>query len=216
MTATKKTALIILNGEKPSKELLEEFWQKTELKVCADGAADMLLAFHLEPDIILGDLDSISQEIQCELSSVRIIKMLDQNKTDGEKAIKYCIDNGFSHLFILGALGKRIDHTLYNLELLKKMNFPGVEISLFSEEDEAFLAQSKKTLRAKVGARISLFPLFGKVHGVTSLGLKYPLNNDTLEMGRFSSLSNEFVEDSATINLSSGALLVVIERNKNS
>ncbi len=215
MTERKKTALLILNGEKPSRELLEEFWQKAQLRVCADGAADILSSFHLEPDIILGDLDSISPEIQHEFNSVPIIKMLDQNKTDGEKAIKYCIDNGFPRLFVLGALGKRIDHTLYNLELLKKMNLPGIEISFFSDEDEAFLVHSNKTLRAKAGTRISLFPVFGKVCGVTSLGLKYPLNNDTLEMGCFSSLSNEFVEDTATIDFSSGELLIVIERNKN-
>ncbi len=215
MNVRKKTALIILNGEEPSKELLSEFWQKAEFRVCADGAADVLFSFHLEPDIILGDLDSISPEVQCEFNSVSIKKMFDQNKTDGEKAINYCVDNGFSRLFILGAFGKRVDHTLYNLELLKKTTHPEVEISILSDEDEAFLVRKNKTLYAEAGTRISIFPVFGKVSNVTSLGLKYPLNNDTLEMGNFSSLSNEFVGDTVTLDFASGELLIVVERNRN-
>ncbi len=216
MATSKKTALLILNGDPPSRELLEEFWLKAEFKVCADGAADILLSFQLEPDIILGDLDSISPEIQREFSSVPIKKMFDQNKTDGEKAIEYCMNKSVTRLFVLGAFGKRIDHTLYNLELLKKIDFPGIEISFFSDEDEAFLVKSKTTLCASIGTRISFFPIFGEVCGVTSVGLKYPLKNDTLEMGRFTSLSNEFIEDTATIDFSSGELLIIIERCKNS
>ncbi|MCP4750579.1 MAG: thiamine diphosphokinase [Proteobacteria bacterium] len=209
-------ALVLLNGEKPSKTLLEEFWYRVDYRVCADGAAEVLYQYQLEPDIILGDLDSLRSEIGNGFPAVEILKIPDQNTTDGEKAFQYCLDNRFQKIQVFGALGKRADHGLYNLGLLKKFHLKGIETTIHTEDEEIFLLDKKHRFFGRPGTRISLIPIFGTVTGVVTQGLVYPMNQTTLELGSFSSISNEFAEESASVDLASGELLALIERKKES
>ncbi len=138
--------------------------------------------------------------------------MADQDTTDGEKAIQYCIANGFQIINLFGAMGKRDDHTIYNLGLLRKFHHQVKEIAIVSDDEIAILISGKKTFSAPPGTRISLLPLFGKVKNVTTSGLVYSLQNQPLELGFFSSISNCIENDPATVAFASGLLLVVIER----
>ncbi len=209
-----KTAVVILKGATPSKELLEEFWHEADCRVCADGAAEVLVHYQLEPDIVLGDLDSLPIEIRSRFLSASIVRMPDQNSTDGEKAFQYCIDNEFQRIQVFGALGNRTDHGLYNLGLLKRFHQEGVDIVFYTKEDKIRLITSKQTFFESPGTRISLIPIFGTVENAVSEGLVYPLRVDRLTLGRLSSISNEFRGNFASVDFSSGELLVVIERKR--
>ncbi len=208
-----KTALVILNGDKFSRSLLLEFWQKADLKVCADGAAEILRNYQLKPDVILGDLDSISEQTCGYFDSIPILQLSDQNTTDSEKAFQYCIDKSFKHINVVGAFGGRIDHELYNIELLKKVGGTGINIILHTENEKLFLIGKKTEIHEQPGTRISLMPIFGEVRKVELKGVKYPLHDQKLEFGHFSSISNEFLSDTVVIDFSSGELLVIIEKS---
>ncbi len=207
-----KAALILLDGEKPSFNLLEQYWLESGINVCADGAAKVCREYSLQPDIILGDLDSLDTKTKAYFAASEIIKIADQDTTDGEKAVQYCIEKGFKAINLFGALGKRVDHTVYNLGVLKKFDDQGVELTLISNDDIVFLMRGTRTFTASPGTRISLLPVFGKVDNVSSEGLVYALQNESLELGNHSSLSNCFKRDTARVVLPTGHLLVVLER----
>lgn len=208
-----KIALVILNGEKPSNDLIGEFWHKADLRVCADGAAETLLTCQLEPDIIIGDFDSLPLEAVNRFPVSKIVRKADQHTTDGEKAFQYCIDRGVEKILVLGALGgERIDHGLYNLGLMRKYLWSGVKITLFTENEEVTIINQKECFSKPPGTRISLLPIFGKVSKVTTKGLDFPLQEANLELGNLCSISNKFLESEASVDLTAGELLVLITR----
>jgi len=205
-----KTALILLNGEKPSRGLLESHWQISDLRVCADGAAAICDEYGLYPDVILGDLDSLKQDTKKHLPLSQIIEAANQDFTDGEKAIQFCINEGVGRISLFGALGKRSDHALYNLGLLRTFHREVAELTICSDDETVLLISGEKTFSSSPGTRISLLPIFGRVENVTTYGLKYPLKTEHLELGYSSSVSNSFIDESVTVSFSSGLLLVVI------
>ncbi|PCI27127.1 MAG: thiamine diphosphokinase [SAR324 cluster bacterium] len=203
--------LLLLNGKQPSKELLLDLWDQARLRVCADGAVENLAQYDLVPDVILGDLDSISSKaIELFKDRSLILPMKDQNTTDGEKAIQYCLDQGCQTLSVLGALGKRTDHGLYNLGLLGKWS--DIKITLLADGEKIFLIKGQALLNEKIGTTISFMPLFGPVKCVETTGLEFPMNNQELSFGYLSSISNKSTGSQVRITLESGMLLVCISQ----
>lgn len=209
-----KTALILLNGEKPPRQILERYWEKTDFRVCADGAASTCLAYSLQPELIIGDMDSLDESSETLFPATEIIRVADQETTDSEKAIQYCIDKGYHNLYLFGALGKRLDHSLYNLGLLRHYHGQVDVMTVFSDGERAFLISGERTFTSKPGTRISLMPVFGRVDNVTAHGLDFPVENRSLELGCYSSVSNAFTETEISISVPSGFLLVVMEEGQ--
>ena len=212
MKSLPKSGLVLLNGRRPSKSLLLRFWQRVDCRVCADGAAKILFEYELTPDIILGDLDSVTSSVIRAFPDTRILKNPDQSTTDGEKAFQFCLENHLRNIYVLGALGKRSDHWLYNIGLLRKERFRDLRLNLYSDTEEILLVRQHIELYEKIGTSISLMPVFGPIKGVTTKGLAYPLTNDLLEFGGISSISNYFSEPSVSIDFPSGEILVLINR----
>ncbi len=210
----RKSALVLLNGRPPSKELLFRFWHRVDCRVCADGAAKTLLEYDLAPDIVLGDMDSIDPSAIRAFPGSRILKNPDQNRTDGEKALLFCLESGLESVYVLGALGGRTDHCLYNIGLLRKERFAALRLRLLSDSEEILLVRRHIELHEKIGTGISLMPVFGPVQGVSTRGLLYPLADDLLELGGLSSISNRFSQPSAVIDFPAGELLVLIDRSE--
>ncbi len=210
---TEKKALVILKGTAPGLNLLEHLWKISDQVICADGAASVLYEYGKVPDVIIGDFDSIPQHLLEEFKSVKQVKLDDQDTTDGEKALHLCVEQDLKQVSMIGAFGGRLDHQLYNIELLKKMNRFDLSITCYSEKEKVFLAENSFQFEEKPGSRVSFFPVFGAVSNVSTKGLKYELNCVTLEFGRFSSISNQISGTSANISFPNGCLLMVIEHN---
>lgn len=207
-----QTALILLDGERPNRETLIETWDDADFRVCADGAATICLGYGLQPDLIIGDMDSLDRVDRDRFTESEILHVADQETTDGEKAILYCLGKGYRDIILLGAMGKRVDHGLYNLGLLRKFHDRLDQLRMVSDNETAFLITGEQTFRADPGTRISLLPAFGKVDNVVTSGLEYPVDHETLELGCHASISNGFTGQEATVRFDSGILLVVIER----
>ena len=109
--------IILANGKFPTHKIPLEFLLYAEQIVCCDGAAQNLLNSGIKPDYIIGDLDSISKEIRKEFASILLYRF-DQETNDLTKAVQFCLENNRTEITILGATGKREDHTLGNLSLL--------------------------------------------------------------------------------------------------
>jgi len=206
----KQSALLILNGEPPSKTLLNLYWKQSSLRICADGAANFLYDNGLKPDIIIGDLDSISQETRKYYGESMILHIHDQETTDCEKAIHYCNNRGVDKIVMLGALGERMDHSLYNLGVLKSLLNSEIPITIQTKRERIFLIQDQFTFSEPPGTIVSFLPIFGTVQGVRTKNFQYSINGESLELGMKSSISNRIEKSLASVQIEEGYLLVVV------
>ncbi len=207
MKISKRThALIICNGEMPSTKLLSPLLKKKPLIVCADGGANKVRPFGIIPDYIIGDLDSITQKTRLYFSSVPIIHISDQNSTDLEKVIEFLLTSKIPSATIIGATGERPDHTMSNFSILLKYH-KRIALRFFDERCTVEIIQKKIRFKAQIGQQISLVPM-GKCSGITTKGLKYPLKNESLELGVREGSSNEASASSVDVAVRSGSLLL--------
>lgn len=110
-------ALILADGAFPKSENRLNLLKQAPYIVCCDGAVEKLVNIGLEPQAIVGDMDSISDELK-ERFADRLYPSLDQETNDLTKAVDHCLVNGFNEVAILGATGLREDHTIGNIALL--------------------------------------------------------------------------------------------------
>ena len=185
--------VILANGEFPKKQRVLNVLKTAEIIICCDGATQNLLNFGLQPSVIIGDMDSLPIEIQIKHKD-KIIKNTDQNTNDLTKAINWCVDNKINDVIIVGATGKREDHTIANIALLGRyINLLNVKIITDYGE---FIPITKTTkFDSHKGQQVSVFTITPDIE-ISSQGLKYPLDNLKLLswwMGTLNeSLGNEF------------------------
>src|SRR5713101_5077058 len=113
-------ALIIANGSLPAGSVIRKLLPSCDIIVCADGGANQARKLHITPDIILGDMDSITKSTRTYFSRIPLLVVKDQNSTDLEKAITYCIRQEIKCADVIGALGGRIDHSTGSLGCFPK------------------------------------------------------------------------------------------------
>lgn len=199
------SVVILANGLFPSGNQCLKILEGAEKIICCDGAADKLTAFGLSPHVIVGDLDSLSGEVRSKYASI-LIRDDDQECNDLTKAVRYCKEQGFTAVSILGATGLREDHTLGNISLMLEY-FPGLEVQIISDYGVFFLVQSGEKIRSFAGEKISIFSVDNGVR-VSASGLLYPLNDLQLSKWYTASL-NEATGDHFIMNFESEFPLIV-------
>jgi thiamine pyrophosphokinase len=183
-----------------------------DLIVAADGGAQHVLRMGFTPHVVIGDMDSLTQEQVAHLQQAGcrfLTYPTRKNETDAELALLYAVEQGADQIVILGASGGRIDHTLANVLLLTLPELKGVQVSLVDGQQEVLLIQGEGTIQGQVGDPVSLLPLAGDAEGITSSGLEYALDDDTLMFGRTRGVSNTLIAPTAHIRLRKGVLLCV-------
>lgn len=200
-----KHLLIVANGERPKPEQHWNRIRRADPLVCTDGAANWLLKEGITPDVIIGDLDSISDTAKTKLDGESIHHISSQENTDLEKAILFAIDQGYTACTVLSATGKREDQTLANFYLLVKYA-EEIHIQLLTNYSTIEPVARSLTTRVEKGQIISLLPV-ERATGVRTTGLEYSLNDETLEIGS-RGVSNRAVEAEITVSLTSGTLLL--------
>ena len=189
-----------------------------DLVIAADGGSRHCVALDLRPDLLIGDLDSINQDLLNEWRSdgVEIISYSeDKDQTDLELALLYAQHQQVSEIFVYGAAGGRLDMTIGNLTLLAHPELLK-PITLICGEEEVHLLLPGESLKleGKPGETVSLIPLQAGASGVTTVGLKYPLTGEDLVFGYTRGISNQLITEKAQIILESGILAVIHIRNK--
>lgn len=223
--APPRGAIILADGDVPSRRLLDEAWPDwadgTELVVAADGGAQHAAGLDLAIDLWVGDGDSVdaAQLALLEAGGVRLHRVpTDKDATDTELAIEIALGAGAHRLAIVGALGgARLDHALANVLLLATVP-AGVDavlydgrasrISLMAAPDRDGLPVGR-SFTGRMGDIVSLIPIDGAASGVTTQGLRFPLAGEALELGRTRGVSNVRTAESALVGLESGRLLVI-------
>ena len=162
--------------------------------------------------MIIGDMDSIepAQLTSCSAQGVKIIKYsANKDFTDTELALDYAMGLKPTAIYIWGALGGRIDHTLANVFLLRKGQKAGIKIYLVDEYCEAFIIDKEAAFVDAKDVTVSLFAFSPKVEGLSLNGFVYPLKDAVLTMGESLGVSNIIDEAHAKISVRAGNLLVI-------
>jgi thiamine pyrophosphokinase len=180
--------------------------------ICADGGARHLQAAGLVPDLIVGDMDSLDRESQddYEARGVRIIRHPRQkDETDTELALREAFGLAPAEVWIWGALGHRVDHTLANCALLAQGAEREVEVKLIDAWCEVLLIKGRKTLTGEEGQTVSFLPFLGEASGITLTGFEYPLSKAVMGIGHPYGISNRLAGQEGLIEVESGCLLAV-------
>jgi thiamine pyrophosphokinase len=207
-------AIIIAGGRAPDDNAWQRWVRDGDWIVGADGGAARALSWGLIPHIVIGDMDSLPSEARAELVAQECrfaVHPRAKDETDLELALTYAVEHGAQEIVILGALGGRLDHTLANLLLMALPQLDGVPVRIADTDEEAMMVRSggAVTLEGNPGDLVSLLPLGGDVHGVTTASLAWPLDGDTLQFGLSRGVSNVMTAPTARVAVEDGFLLVV-------
>ena len=205
--------MIMLNSNGMSSQLVEPIWDEFSLHICADGGANRLFDSSnqnqktiLKPTAIVGDLDSLRSDVRSYYSSqgTLIIQEVDQDYNDVDKSLKYAKsyydslnDNSNVVIVIVGAFGGRFDQEIASLHVLYKWNSVFHRIVLMDNENMACLLSPGKhdllLIKGIEGPTCGLLPVGGKVNNISTKGLKWNLNNQSLSLDGLVSSSNHIL-----------------------
>ena len=185
------------------------------LVVAADGGAASLDALGHAPDVLVGDLDSVADDLVVRLEAVGVAierHPVDKDASDTELALERALGSGAAEVVVIGAIGgARLDHALANVLLLTDPALAGRAVRLVHGPTtvRAVRGGERLELESRTGDVVTLLPVGGPAHGVTTAGLRWALAGATLEMGRSRGLSNLVEQAPASVSLEDGTLLVV-------
>ena len=200
----KKKCIILANGEFPKHSIPLKILKQNTFLICLDGAVDKLNSMNLSPNLIIGDLDSISKRSKLKFSKI-IIEHHDQSKNDLTKGLEWVIKEKFSEIKILGLTGKREDHTISNIFNILENNYD-VKIQIISDYGTMRIIKKTKTIVSFPGQQISFFATNQNLK-ISTKGLKYELDNSKIDsLYRFS--LNESLSNSFKIILDNGPILL--------
>jgi thiamine pyrophosphokinase len=204
--------VIFVNGRLPDLESARRLLHPGDTLLAADGGTRHILALGLTASVIIGDLDSITEQEQHsqEIAGCKFIKYShDKNETDLELALRFAVEAGYGEILIIGALGGRLDQTLGNLSLLTRPEFAALEVRINDGVEEAWFVRNRCEVRGNTGDTVSLLPWYGEATGVTTDGLRWALRDETLHPDKTRGISNEMLGETASISLKSGLLLII-------
>jgi thiamine pyrophosphokinase len=208
-------AVIFANGPVDDLPAAARLLRPEDTLIAADGGLRYLNQLGRLPALLIGDLDSTTPDDVQRLSQAGVPverHPVAKDETDLELAILRAAADGFTRVLVIGALGGRLDQTLANLALLADPRFASLDLVLDDGREEAFLIRTQAAIHGAPGDTISLLPLQGDAHGVTTQSLEYPLHAETLYPYRTRGISNRMLAATAHVSLTAGLLLCIHTR----
>lgn len=192
-------SILCLNGDLPKSSF---FTQRNLPIIAADGAANSLLAQDITPSLIIGDLDSVDDEI---LKQHPFIHSADQSTNDYQKVLGYLAEQNLLPAIVVGINGGHLDHILNNINIFMESN-----CLLYAPPIKGFV------LKEQMPMNITL-PLHSKISLIgipqarlSSQGLKWELNNAQLSFPGTNSCFNRVQQTELHLEVHQGAVLVLI------
>jgi len=188
--------------------------------VAADGGVFALERWKLVPHLVVGDMDSLGDAgvERMARQGIPVAKFpATKDESDLELAVTQAIAAGATEIVLLGALGgERLDHEAANLLLLADPGYDGIRLEARrgALRIRALRGRGSLALDGPLGSVVTLLPVGGDAEGVRTEGLRFPLDGETLYLGRTRGLSNEISEAPARVSLQKGTVLVFTSGNR--
>jgi thiamine pyrophosphokinase len=177
-----RTALLVIGGDAPPFSAIEGRLPEFSFICAADSGLDALRSWGLRPDLVVGDMDSVSDpSILADYPDVLTFPR-DKDELDTEIGLRELRSRGFGRIVMAGGGGGRLDHLLALRSLLERPSGP-----------DEWICRSERVVRIDEPARfsvspgsiVSVFPLAAGASGMHSEGLKWPLDGLSWDASRF-------------------------------
>ena len=201
----KEKIILILNGNLLIKKNFKKFLKNYNSIICTDGGANKIIDLGIEPNYILGDMDSIDKK-NLKKYSQNIIKLKNQDYNDLHKALLWAKEQNIKKIDIIGIDGKRLDHTIGNFSIiLECISF--IDITIFTDYGNIYTINKEKTFKNCYKKNISLFnPILQ--NKITTYGLEYELNDFSLKK-MYSGTLNRAINDEITVKTKNKILIFI-------
>lgn len=180
--------------------------------IAVDGGLDYLQKYHMVPDLIIGDFDSVKDAPSKENHVLFLPR--EKDNTDMAAALQEGWQRGFSTFHIFGGTGARLDHTLANIQCIVDIAGRGGRgflhdrktiITAISNESIVFPAEAKGV--------ISVFCHSDVARGVSEKGLKFTLENAVMQNTEPLGISNEFTGLPSSVSVREGTLVIIYAKD---
>ena len=207
MRDRRRTVLVLAGGafdEQPVPDV--------DAVIAADSGVRHALALGLRVDVVVGDLDSVDEhDLAAAVASGAVVERhpVDKDATDLELALATAVRGGAERIVVVGIDGGRLDHLLANLLVLASPDLAGVDVEARAGTTRVTVVRGAVTLEGTPGDLLTLLPVGGPATGVRTDGLRYPLDDETLEAGTTRGVSNVLEAASVKVSVGDGTLLAV-------
>ena len=216
-----KTGVIICDGQFPKTEYPRYLIRSADFTICCDGALTKFLRasksiFGEErtPDLVIGDMDTLSPALQKKYSDI-IIKENEQEHNDQTKAVRWALSNieGLARIYIMGATGGRLDHTIGNASLLMEysrmfnLDKRGIFIESVTDNGSAFAISDTIEFDCGIGRQVSIFSPDNTLK-IKSYGLEYP-TEDVIFDNWWKATLNNALQDTVRLEFNHPSMALV-------
>lgn len=183
--------------------------QPGDLIIAADAGYRCCAGLGLQPDIVVGDFDSMPAPAGETLLRLPVEK----DDTDTLYAMRIGLERGFRDFVLYGGTGgSRSDHTLANWQSLLFLASRGARGRMYGDGVLwRVLRNERMRFPASMRGTLSLFCLDGEARGVSLRGLKYELDGALLRSDFPLGVSNSFLGQEASVEVADGTLLMMYE-----
>lgn len=183
---------------------------KEDYVIAADSGLQHLQSIGIKPNVVLGDFDSLGY-----IPEEGKVFPVEKDDTDVMLAVRHGMEQGYREFYIYGALGgKRLDHTIANLQTLAFLRSHGARGFLIGK-DQILTVIEKESIHFSSAATgiFSVFSLEKYAMGVDLQGVKYELKNGTLSGDFPLGVSNHFINKDSEISVKEGKILIIWDKN---
>ena len=206
-------ALVFANGELYRPGILRKriHAESFDLVLAADAGARHAHSLNVKLDVIIGDMDSISDSERHNAGSIEAMSYpAEKDETDLELALLNAKERGANRIVVAGAIGGRMDMTVSNILLITHPSLSLCRVEVWHGNQTGWLIRPPgDVINGHSGDTVSLIPLGGDVTDITIKGLKHSLNHGRLAFGFARGLSNLLEQPQASVSISVGLLFAV-------
>ena len=207
------TTVVVIGGNPPISTVADAL-PAYDFVIAADSGLHGAKALGLTVNAVIGDMDSVDEQLLAEAESVgAVIKRAPQDKdaTDTELALLFAVERGAKRIVVVTGGGGRLDHQLGVLNVLLHPRLADINMEMFWDTAHVVVLHGSGTavIRGRHGEIVGLLPVGADAIGITTDGLAWPLNNETIPAYSTRGVSNELVGTLASISLAHGHLLII-------
>lgn len=209
--------IIITNGDIGDFNYYNDIIKEQEYIICVDGAMRHIVKMDIRPDVVIGDLDSISDEYLQIIKDkeIPISKFpSEKDETDTELAVMLALEKQSSEIILIGGVGSRIDHSFINITLLANTAKKGIKCRLIHEKNDCYFVDSKISfVDFDRRCNLSIIPITDEIIVGKTEGLYYPLENEVICMGSSRGISNVAIDNKVEITIKKGVAMIILARD---